>query len=96
MDGTMVAGPVNGSTNEHRVAARHRVLKAGTIAFADGGCISCVVRNLSATGAALDVTSPVGIPDTFKLLVEQDHASYDCRVVWRTERRIGVTFNPSA
>lgn len=41
-----------------RTAPRHRVLKAGTIEFGGGG-ISCTVRNLSASGAALDVESPL-------------------------------------
>ena len=92
----MAVVPPGDSTNEHRVAARHRVLKAGTIAFGGGGGISCVVRNLSASGAALDVTSPLGIPQQFDLIVEQDHSTHHCRMVWRTERRIGVTFEPSA
>jgi hypothetical protein len=81
--------------DEHRTARRQRVLKGGIMAF-NGGGISCVVRNLSATGAALEVTSPLGIPDTFKLMVEKDQTAHQCRVVWRTERRIGVTFEPSS
>ena len=40
-----------------RKTQRHRVLKVGTISFGGGG-ITCTVRNLSDTGAALDVTSP--------------------------------------
>jgi hypothetical protein len=72
-------------------APRHRVLKAGTISFGGAG-ISCTIRNLSDTGAALEVTSPIGIPQELTLLVETDHSSRQCRVVWRKERRIGVTF----
>lgn len=60
-----------------------------------GGGISCVVRNVSDAGAALDVASPLGIPDEFDLLVEADGSRRHCRVVWRTERRIGVSFSPS-
>ena len=51
------------SETEKRGLFRHRVLKAGTIEFG-GSAIDCTLRNLSATGAALDVPSPVGIPDT--------------------------------
>ena len=71
--------------------ARHRVLKAGTIEFG-GGAIDCTVRNLSDTGAALDVTSPVGIPEHFTLFVPADGAHLSCTVVWRKEKRIGVRF----
>jgi len=36
--------------DEHRIAARHRVLKGGRIQFG-GGSIDCTVRNISETGA---------------------------------------------
>jgi hypothetical protein len=78
------------SMDEHRIATRHRVLKAGTIEFG-GGAIDCTVRNLSATGAALDVTSPVGIPAQFILVTDGTHLS--CHVLWRKEKRIGVAFD---
>ena len=79
------------AVDEGRKAPRHRVLKAGTISFGGAG-ISCTIRNLSETGAALDVTSPVGIPNEFVLIVEADSSARQCRIVWRKERRIGVAF----
>jgi hypothetical protein len=75
--------------DEHRIAARHRVLKGARIHFG-GGSIDCTVRNISETGAALDVTSPLGIPTEFTLVT--DDIQRPCRVVWRKEKRIGVTF----
>lgn len=77
---------------EKRTAPRHRVLKAGTIEFG-GGAIDCTIRNLSNAGAALDVTSPVGIPDQFTLVVSSDRLHFACRVIYRKERRIGVKFD---
>jgi hypothetical protein len=74
-----------------RAAARHRVLKSGTIEF-KGGAIDCVVRNLSDTGAALEVASPLGIPQAFNLLISGDRTTYQCEVRWRKENRIGVAF----
>jgi PilZ domain len=79
----------NEPMNEHRIASRHRVLKSGTIEFG-GGTIDCTVRNLSETGAALEVTSPIGIPPKFNLMV--DGTRRPCRVVWRKVKRIGITF----
>lgn len=76
--------------DEHRIAPRHRVLKGGHIQFG-GGSIDCTVRNYSDTGAALDVQSPVGIPAEFTLVT--DDGQRHCRVVWRKEKRIGVTFD---
>jgi hypothetical protein len=74
---------------EHRIATRHRVLKGARILFG-GGSIDCTVRNISETGAALDVTSPLGIPTEFTLAT--DGGQRPCRVVWRKEKRIGITF----
>ena len=77
--------------NEHRQAPRRRLLKAGKISFG-GGAIDCTVRNLSETGAALEVTTPVGIPERFMLVIEADQKHVQCHLVWRKERRIGVRF----
>ena len=78
--------------DEHRVAARHRVLKAGTISFAGGG-IDCTVRNLSETGAALEVITPLFIPDRFTLVIPTDQLMRPCHIVWRKEKRMGVAFD---
>ena len=78
--------------DEHRVAARHRVLKAGTISFGGGG-IDCTVRNLSETGAALEVVTPLFIPDRFTLIIPTDQLKRPCHIVWRKEKRMGVAFD---
>lgn len=75
--------------DDKRWTPRHRVLKAATISFG-GGAISCTVRNLSVSGASLDVASPIGIPDA--IVLEFESIRRQCRVIWRTERRIGVRF----
>jgi PilZ domain len=80
------------AVDEHRTAPRRRLLKSGKISFG-GSAIDCTVRNFSDTGAALDVTSPVGIPDHFTLLIESDHFHVPCQVVWRKQSRIGVRFD---
>lgn len=74
---------------EHRSTPRRRVLKAATISF-HGGAISCMVRNFSEHGALLEVTSPIGIPGTFSLVMES--GTHPCRLIWRKEKRIGVRF----
>lgn len=75
--------------DDKRSTPRYRVLKAATISFG-GGAISCTVRNLSVSGAALEVASPIGIPDS--IVLELEGSRRPCRVIWRTERRIGVRF----
>jgi hypothetical protein len=76
---------------EKRTFSRHRVLKAGTIEFG-GGAITCMVRNMSDTGAMLDVATPVGIPDHFTLVLRANGHRMPCHVVWWKEKRIGVAF----
>lgn len=87
------ASPTSGKflMDEKRKSTRHRVLKAGKIAFG-GGIVDCTVRNLSETGAALDVVSSVGIPDHFTLVIAVDGVKRPCRVAWRKAARIGVLF----
>jgi hypothetical protein len=72
-------------TDETRRAPRRRITFGGY-------AIDCVLRNLSETGAALEVSSPVGIPDQFVLVVPAEESRHRCSVVWRKERRIGVVF----
>jgi PilZ domain len=77
---------------EKRTAQRNRVLKAGMIEF-PSGAFSCMVRNMSKGGAALDVPSLTGIPNEFSLLLPLEGLRFYCRCVWRNERRLGVTFD---
>lgn len=75
---------------ETRNSPRHRVLKAGTIEFSSGG-IDCTVRDRSTVGAALDATSPVGIPEHFMPVADGSHLP--CFLIWRKENWIGVAFD---
>jgi hypothetical protein len=78
--------------DEHRIAQRRRLLKAGSIQFGDAA-IDCTVRNMSAIGAALEVVTPLFIPDRFKLVVQTEQLKRPCHIVWRREKRIGVAFD---
>jgi PilZ domain len=82
------------SLENSRAALRQRVLKTGTIEFS-GSTIDCVVRNISETGAALEVATPVGIPAEFNLMISGNIAKRPCRVVWVKDKRIGVAFSPT-
>jgi hypothetical protein len=42
-----------------------------------------VVRDLSITGAALDIESQVEIPNKFTLTIPEDGLAIPCRMVWR-------------
>jgi hypothetical protein len=76
---------------EARRANRHIVLKAGTIKFG-GSAVHCLVRNLSTSGAALEISSQTKIPSRFMLQVPGDGLHLPCRTLWRNQYRMGVAF----
>jgi hypothetical protein len=82
-----------GEMDERRTRTRARSLKAAKIKLAKGAAvIDCIVKNFSATGACLEVVTPVGIPEAFDLVFENDHTALPCRVMWRKAHRIGIKF----
>lgn len=78
---------------DKRQSPRQRVLKSGKIEFVgSGGQIACAVRNISKTGAAVDIGGYVIIPRSLTLTLEADRLARLCKVIWRKENRIGVAF----
>lgn len=66
-----------------------------TIVF-DGGRsrVPCIIRNLSETGAKLEVLSSAvsNIPRTFDLIVAKVRPQ-GCTVMWRSLKELGVQFH---
>lgn len=77
---------------EKRIAPRRNTMIEATIVF-DGGRtrMRCIIRNLSDTGAKIEVASVTRIPRTFDLLVDKVRPQ-SCAVVWRAVKEIGVQF----
>lgn len=78
---------------ETRSAPRFRVTKPAKIE--NGGFVAaCTIRNLSLTGAAVEITDldTKFIPRTFTLVVLEDGLRLSCRLVRREAFRIGVEF----
>jgi hypothetical protein len=75
-----------------RSSPRQRTLKAGKIMFGekDAVTVDCIVRNLSKTGARLQVPHSVIIPGAFKLALSGTVRVVT--VVWRKGDLIGVRF----
>jgi hypothetical protein len=76
---------------EGRAAPRYRVKKAAWIEHG-GDKMACTVRDLSLTGASLEVSDPNRVPANFTLVVPEDGLKINCRVVRRTEFRMGIIF----
>ena len=80
---------------ETRIAPRYRVDKRA-IAEYGGDKYPCTVRDISSTGAAVDFSDPVRVlpfAKAFNLIIPDDGLKLACRIVWRRDYRIGVTFD---
>lgn len=75
---------------ENRLSPRRSTFVAAKIHF-NGISKDCVIRNISETGAKLELGGVGKVPNTMKLIVDGNQA-LTCRVVWRTIREIGVQF----
>lgn len=82
----------NGLNRERRIAPRRNTNIAAVLLF-DGGRAGyeCTIRDVSATGAKLELAAVAGVPNTFDLLVP-GHRLQPSRVVWRALREMGVEF----
>ncbi len=52
----------------------------------------CVVRDISDTGARLQIPNAMQVPDTFELIIELDGFEAACEVAWRNETELGLKF----
>ncbi len=80
------------SVMERRAVPRNPVLMSGAIEFA-GSTMNCLVRNISISGAALDVDNPHDFSERFNLVFKADRTAIPCHVIWRQKDRIGVAFD---
>ena len=81
--------------DERRAERRQRVLKKGKIVFNDRMSILDVrIRDLTAGGARLVVENPLYIPNEFGFIDTVSRIERLARLVWRSEREIGIAFAP--
>lgn len=73
---------------------RHSRVEIEELAYVSSGgsVMSCVVRNISAAGAAIDVDNPAFVPQRFRLVIAKDSSVHECRVIWIQKNRIGLAF----
>lgn len=80
---------------ETRIAPRYRVEKRALAEYG-GDKYPCTVRDISATGAAIEFPEPVNVlpfARGFNLIVKDDGLKLACRIVWKSGYRMGVTFS---
>lgn len=73
-----------------RLSPRRSAFIAAKIQYG-ANSTDCVIRNISDTGAKIELGGVGKVPNTMKLIVD-GHNPLACRVVWRTIREMGVQF----
>lgn len=78
---------------ERRLAPRRNTIIAAMLIYDGGrGRTECIIRDLSTSGAKLELKGSVAsIPNSFDL-VTPGHRTHPCRVMWRTLKELGVQF----
>ena len=79
------------ASSDTRRSPRRDVRHAARISFARKS-LTCMVRNVSATGASIEAKNLAAVPDRFRMRIEMESAERQCAVVWRKPTRIGVEF----
>src|SRR5947209_14866698 len=91
MEAQLVRSQSEGNRRRDR---RQRVYKQARIVFNNGYAVfDCVVRNISQGGAMLEMETLLGIPRSFQVLLDHDAKARPCKVVWRTNKRMGIAFD---
>jgi hypothetical protein len=79
------------SVEEKRKYQRTEIDEPAYVSSA-GSVMSCVVRNISPEGAAIDVENPAFVPEQFRLVMAKDSSIRECKVIWIQQKRIGLAF----
>jgi PilZ domain len=80
---------------ERRKYPRTEIDQPGYVS-SGGSVMSCMVRNISPEGAAIDVENPAFVPLRFRLVIARDGSVYECRIAWIQQNRIGLSFVDAA
>ena len=78
--------------HERRNTMRSRVLKGAKIIFGTSSVIDCVVRNVTNTGARVQIANTVDLPEGLGLTFDGGYSIRPCKVVWRTVAETGIQF----
>jgi hypothetical protein len=80
------------TAEERRNAARAKTLRTGLIIYDDGRCtMSCMILELSSTGAKLRPQDPIWLPDHFGLRLP-DGTRRHCDVVRKDRTDVAVRY----
>jgi PilZ domain-containing protein len=77
---------------DRRTKQRNQTFKFGVITCEPDRRILSVVKNISPTGALLELDNALEIPDQFTLTIDSEPEARVCRVAWKKAKQIAVNF----
>lgn len=81
---------------DRRTNPRERVIYGGVIATGTKDSkVDCVVRNLSGSGANIELVSSEKMPDRFSIAIPKTGRSFLAKIVWWRANRAGLEFQTS-
>lgn len=79
--------------DDKRSATRVRSFLKGRVVFNNRmSSMDCIIRNISGTGAKLEIGAALAIPDVFELHIPQRGETLRAHLKWRRGEEVGVTF----
>jgi hypothetical protein len=78
---------------DRRAKQRNATFKLGVISCDPDRRILTVVKNISPTGALIEVENALEIPDQFTLAIESEPVVRLCSVAWKNAKQIAVNFD---
>ncbi len=81
---------------ERRSTSRTNALRSvAIIQDGSGGMLHCTLLDLTRLGVRLSLGSTYRVADRFELTFDNGRTRRRCRVVWRTDTKLGVCFEQS-
>jgi hypothetical protein len=77
---------------DRRTKPRSDTFKIAVIACDPERRVLSVVKNISPTGALLELDNALEVPDQFTLAIESESSPRFCRVAWKKAKQIAVSF----
>jgi len=78
---------------DRRQSPRDKVLYCGVAGINErGSTMDCVVRNISAGGACVELDQAAKLPEEVNLTVARKGRSFLAKMIWRQANRVGLAF----
>jgi hypothetical protein len=81
---------------KHRIDSRRTAVGQFATITLGSKRLPCLVLNISGGGAGLVLQDDVLLPAVFDLEMPGERGRRRCVTIWRTDRRLGVSFDASA